>query len=205
MNLFESFLQRSKKVVPVITLPSLDSALPLMDVLAANGFTVVEITLRTDCAVDAIDLLTRERPQLIVGAGTVKNTQQLHAVLNAGAHFIVSPGFDRDLVQQAKKSNVPIIPGIMTPSELMQAENAGVEIVKLFPATLAGGVEFLTAMQAVFPNMKFFPTGGITEATVQDFLHCKNVVCAGGSWLTPGKLVQQQDWSGIREIALRCP
>lgn len=205
MNLFESFLQRSKKVVPVITLPSLDSALPLMDVLAANGFTVVEITLRTDCAVDAIELLTRERPQLIVGAGTVKNTQQLHAVLNAGAHFIVSPGFDPELVQQARKSNVPIIPGVMTPSELMQAENAGAEIVKLFPATLAGGVEFITAMQAVFPKMKFFPTGGITEATVQDFLHCKNVVCAGGSWLTPTKLVQQQDWSGIREIALRCP
>ncbi len=205
MNLFESFLQRSKKVVPVITLPSLDSALPLMDVLAANGFTVVEITLRTDCAVDAIDLLTRERPQLIVGAGTVKNTQQLQSVLNAGAHFIVSPGFDRDLVQQAQKNSIPIIPGIMTPSELMQAENAGVEIVKLFPATLAGGVEFLLAMQAVFPKMKFFPTGGITESTVPEFLSCKNVVCAGGSWLTPTKLVQQQEWSAIREIALRCP
>lgn len=205
MNLFENFLQRSRKVVPVISLPSLDSALPLMDVLAAAGFTTVEITLRTDCALDAIDLLTRERPQLVVGAGTIKNAVQLEQALQAGAHFLVSPGLDLERVNQARQAGVPLIPGVMTPTELMQAENAGVKIVKLFPATLAGGVEFLHAMQAVFPQMKFFPTGGITEATVQDFLHCKNVVCAGGSWLTPTKLVQQQDWSGIREIALRCP
>lgn len=205
MSPFEQMLQQSKKVVPVISLPSLDVALPLMDTLAAGGVTVVEITLRTDCALDAIALLTRERPQLVVGAGTVKNAQQLQAVLTAGARFIVCPGLDLRLVDAAQKASVPILPGIMTPTELMQAENAGLDTVKLFPATLAGGVEFISAMQAVFPTMKFFPTGGIGETTLQDFLNCGNVVCVGGSWLTPAKLLQQQDWTRIREIAARCP
>ena len=205
MSPFQQFLQHSKKVVPVISLPSLDMALPLMDALAAGGITVVEITLRTDCALDAITLLTRERPQLVVGAGTVKNAQQLQAVLSAGARFIVCPGLDLRLVEAAQKASVPILPGIMTPTELMLAENAGLDTVKLFPATLAGGVEFISAMQAVFPAMKFFPTGGIGEATLQDFLNCGNVVCVGGSWLTPAKLLQQQDWTKIRELAARCP
>lgn len=205
MSPFQQFLQRSKKVVPVIALPSLEVALPLVDALAAGGVTVVEITLRTDCALDAIALLTRERPQLVVGAGTVKNAQQLQAVLSAGARFIVCPGLDLRLVEAAQKASVPILPGIMTPTELMQAENAGLDTVKLFPATLAGGVEFISAMQAVFPAMKFFPTGGIGETTLQDFLNCGNVVCVGGSWLTPAKLLQQQDWIKIREIAARCP
>lgn len=204
MSAFENLFQHSKKIVPVITLPAVELALPLMDALSVCGFNVIEITLRTDCAVDAIARIARERPALTIGAGTVKNANQLQAVLDAGARFIVCPGLDLDLVKQSQAANVTLIPGIMTPTELMLAENAGLDVVKLFPATLAGGVDFITAMLAVFPQMKFFPTGGIREDTVNDFLKCENVVCVGGSWLTPAKLLQQQDWNKIQEIASRC-
>ncbi|HVL00807.1 MAG TPA: bifunctional 4-hydroxy-2-oxoglutarate aldolase/2-dehydro-3-deoxy-phosphogluconate aldolase [Dongiaceae bacterium] len=205
MNPFEQHFQQGRKIVPVIALPTLDVTLPLMDILAENGFNVVEITLRTDCAVDAIALLIKERPQLVVGAGTVKNAEQLQAVLDVGARFVVCPGLDLSLAEKSRQAKVPLIPGIMTPTELMQAENAGIDLVKLFPATLAGGIDFLSAMQPVFPTTRFFPTGGITETTAMDFLRCVNVACIGGSWLTPAKLLQQRDWAGIRAIAERCP
>lgn len=204
MNSIAPYFTRHKKIVPVIALPALDMALPLADALAASGVGVLEITLRTPCALDAIRLLARERPDIHVGAGTVKNSTQLQQVIAAGAQFIVSPGFDPTMVNQAQQASVPLIPGVMTASELMLAENSGVPVVKLFPATLAGGTAFIDAMKPVFPDMQFFPTGGINENTASDYLARDNVLCLGGSWLTPAQALQQRDWSQIRDIASRC-
>lgn len=204
MQSIEHFFSDNKRIVPVIALPELDLAVPLADTLASCGFTVLEITLRTSCALDAIRLLRAERPRLHIGAGTVKNLEQLEATLAAGAQFIVSPGLDLAMVEKADRHDIPLVPGIMTATELMQAENAGLPVVKLFPAGLAGGTDFIDAMNPVFPHMTFFPTGGISEENVGEYLSRPNVVCAGGSWLTPAKLLQQRDWAKLHSIASRC-
>src|SRR5690606_11661726 len=146
MKSIKSFFTSNKKIVPVIALPELDMALPLADALSSCGFTVLEITLRTPCALDAIRLIARERPDVTVGAGTVKNMHQFQEAVDAGAGFIVSPGFAPAMVTQARQASLPLVPGIMTASELMQAENLGIPVVKLFPATLAGGTDFIDAM-----------------------------------------------------------
>lgn len=204
MQSIDIFFRDNKRIVPVIALPDLDAALPLADTLAACGFTVLEITLRTSYGIDAIRTLREQRPQLIVGAGTVKNVLQQRKALDVGAQFIVSPGLDMAMIELAHHRNIPLVPGIMTASELMTAENAGLPVVKLFPASLAGGTDFIDAMSPVFPQMKFFPTGGISEENVGDYLARSNVVCAGGSWLTPAKLLQQHDWVKLHSIASRC-
>lgn len=204
MDSIATYFDRHKRVVPVIALPALEMALPLADALAAGGVGVLEITLRTPCALDAIRLLSRERPDLPIGAGTVKSPAQLEHVIAAGARFAVSPGFDPAMVKLAKQTGVPLIPGVMTPSELMQAEKAGVSVVKLFPAALAGGTAFIDAMKAVFPDIRFFPTGGISEQTAGDYLARDNVLCIGGSWLTPAGVLLQRDWNQVRELASRC-
>ncbi len=201
---FQELAQSGKPIVPVIALPSLECALPLADTLSSCGFTVLEITLRTDCALDAIKLLVDERPELVIGAGTVKTATQLEQTLDAGAQFIVSPGTDADMILHAQERNVALVPGVMTPSEIMVAENLGLDTVKLFPAALAGGTDFISAMGSVFPNIKFFPTGGVSEDNVNTYLALDNVICAGGTWLTPKRLMEKGDWSRIHEIAQRC-
>lgn len=203
MESIAPFFVHTKKIVPVIALPALDMALPLADTLAACGFSVLEITLRTDCALDAIRQIARERPGIKVGAGTVKNVTQMQAAEDAGAQFIVSPGLDLAMVNKARSARLPLVPGIMTATELMQAENEGLPVVKLFPATLAGGTDFIDAMKPVFPGMLFFPTGGINEESAAEFLMRDNVLCIGGSWLTPTRLMQQRDWPKIHEVASR--
>lgn len=204
MKSIAAFFTTNKKIVPVIALPELDMALPLADALSSCGFTVLEITLRTPCALDAIRLITRERPDIHVGAGTVKNVRQFQEAADAGAGFMVSPGFDIDMVTAARQAGLPLVPGIMTASELMQAENQGIPVVKLFPAALAGGIDFIDAMKPVFPQMQFFPTGGINEESAADYLARENVICIGGSWITPSRLMQQRDWHRIHEVASRC-
>lgn len=201
---FQELAKNSKPIVPVIALPTLESALPLADTLSNCGFTMLEITLRTDCALDAIRLLRRERPDLIIGAGTVKNLQQLEQALEAGSQFIVSPGTDADMIKQAEAKDVALVPGVMTPSEIMAAVNLGLDTVKLFPAELAGGIDFINAMASVFQGVDFFPTGGVSEDNVSQYLALPNVICAGGTWLTPTNLVSKGDWNRIHEIAQRC-
>lgn len=201
---FQELAKKSKPIVPVIALPSLECALPLADTLSSCGFNILEITLRTDCALDAIKLLVESRPELVIGAGTVKNIKQLQQTLDAGAQFIVSPGTQAEMIAQANAHGTAIIPGVMTPSEIMVAENLGLDTVKLFPAALAGGTDFIRSMASVFPGMKFFPTGGVSEDDVNSYLALSNVVCAGGTWLTPTSLMEKGDWSRIHEIAQRC-
>ncbi len=198
------FFTDNKKIVPVISINDAKNALPLADTLAECGFTVLEITLRTPCAIDAIAEIHKHRPNITVGAGTVKNTLQLQTSIDAGAQFIVCPGIDAVIIEKSIAQAVPIVPGIMTPSELMLAENCGLDVVKLFPAGLAGGKDFIRSIHPVFPDLQFFPTGGITEDTVHEYLSLDAVVCAGGTWLTPASLVDAQDWAHIHAIAQRC-
>lgn len=198
------FIARHKRIVPVITLPRAELAIPLANTLKDGGFGVLEVTLRTDCAIDAIQRLRDQCPDLLIGAGTVKTTRQLELSIQAGAEFIVCPGLNAELVEQAIDSGVQIIPGVMTPSEILQAENLGLRTVKLFPASLAGGTEFIQSMRSVFPEMQFFPTGGITEDSVNEYLKLPNVLCAGGTWLTPLTLLEEERWGTIHEIAQRC-
>lgn len=201
---FQELACNSKPIVPVIALPSLESALPLADTLSQCGFTMLEITLRTDCALEAIKTLRKQRPELTIGAGTVKNREQLQQALDAGSQFIVSPGTDETMIIAAKNQGVALVPGVMTPSEIMHATNLGMDTVKLFPAALAGGTDFISAMAAVFQGIMFFPTGGVSEDNVNEYLALDNVICAGGTWLTPQSLVSKGDWSRIHEIAQRC-
>ena len=201
---FQELAKAGKPIVPVIALPSLDCALPLADTLSSCGFKVLEITLRTDCGLEAIKLLRDSRPELVVGAGTVKNSRQLTQVVAAGAQFVVSPGTDAVMIDQANNHGVALVPGVMTPSEIMTAENHGLDTVKLFPAALAGGTEFISSMNAIFPGLKFFPTGGVSEDNVNQYLALQNVICAGGTWLTPKSLMEKGHWDKIHEIAQRC-
>lgn len=201
---FKELLGNSKRIIPVIALPNSESALPLANLLSESNFKVLEITLRTPYGLKAIETLRQQHNDIVVGAGTVKNIQQLNDVIVAGAQFAVSPGIDREMVELAQKHQIHIIPGIMTPSEIMLAENLGLHTVKLFPATLAGGTEFIQSMASVFPGISFFPTGGITEDSVNDYLELDNVICAGGTWLTPKALLEKGDWARLHEIALRC-
>ena len=201
---FKHLIGNNKRIIPVISLPTLEAALPLADALASTGLKVLEITLRTEHGLAAIATLRQQRPELIVGAGTVKNTAQLQQCIDAGAQFAVSPGIDRDMVETSLAQQVTMIPGTMTPSEMMLAENLGLKTVKLFPASQAGGADFIRSMASIFPCLEFFPTGGITEDSVNDYLELDNVVCAGGTWLTPSTLVKNQAWAKIHEIAQRC-
>lgn len=201
---FQELASAGKSIVPVIALPSLDCAQPLADTLSSCGFHVLEITLRTDCALEAIKLLSDTRPNLVIGAGTVKNSGQLTQAIAAGAQFVVSPGTDAVMIEQANNQGVALVPGVMTPSEIMIAENHGLDTVKLFPAALAGGTDFISAMSAIFPTIKFFPTGGVSEDNVNQYLSLPNVVCAGGTWLTPKSLMEKGHWDKIHEIAQRC-
>lgn len=199
-----NIVENSKPIVPVITIPNMESVLPLADTLSQSGFKTLEITLRTEFGIPAIELLREQRPDLTVGAGTVKNITQLKSAIAAGSEFIVSPGFDSALVDTANTLGCLLIPGVMSPSEIMSAENHGLTLIKLFPASMAGGVPFIKSMASVFPAMTFFPTGGITEDNVSEYLQLSNVVCAGGTWLTPLSLLESQAWNKIHEIAQRC-
>ncbi len=201
---FFSQLEQSKRIIPVITLPSADAALPLADVLADSGFKILEITMRTSCALEAIKILRQQRPDLCVGAGTIKDKRQLAQAQAAGSQFIVSPGISEAMITEALANQMDIIPGVMTPSEILLALTLGLTTVKLFPANIAGGPAFIKGMGAVFPEMSFFPTGGITEDTINDYLDLNNVLCAGGTWLTPVPLIEAKNWSKIHEIAQRC-
>jgi len=188
-------------VIPVLTIARLEHAVPLARALAAGGLDVLEITLRTPCALEAIAAMRAAVPDAIVGVGTLTRPDDLGDAERAGAQFGVSPGFSPELVAAAREVRYPLLPGIMTPSELMAARLAGFTALKLFPAQQAGGVGMLKALGAPFPDAIFCPTGGITRATAPDYLALPNVSCVGGSWVAPADRVSAADWSGIEALA----
>ena len=181
-------------VVPVIVINKPEDAVPLARALVEGGVRVLEVTLRTAVALDAIARIGREVKEAIVGVGTITRAEDFAAAVAAGARFGVSPGLTPELAAAAQASSLPLLPGVMTPSDVIAAGAAGFTAMKLFPALQAGGVAMLKALAGPFPDTVFCPTGGITLETAPEFLALPNVACVGGSWLTPTAAVERGDW-----------
>jgi 2-dehydro-3-deoxyphosphogluconate aldolase/(4S)-4-hydroxy-2-oxoglutarate aldolase len=193
-------IMRSASVIPVIAIDDPEHAVPLAQALVAGGIRVLEVTLRTKHGLDAIRAMSQV-PGAIVGVGTLTQPEEFAASRDAGAVFGVSPGLTASLIEAARKSGLPLLPGVMTPSEVMAAREAGFRQLKLFPAVPAGGVGMLNAIGGPLPDVTFCPTGGISIETAPKFLACKNVACVGGSWLTPKEAIAAGDWAHITELA----
>lgn len=187
-------------VIPVIIIDRLEDAQPLAEALVAGGLPVLEVTLRSPAALDAIRVMAKV-PGAVVGAGTIIAPEQVAQVADAGAKFIVSPGTYPGLVDAVLDSGIPYLPGVATPAEMMYLLSRGVRYQKLFPATVVGGIDMLKAVSSPLSQIKFCPTGGISAATAPDFLALPNVMCVGGSWVTPSHLVKAGDWAGVTSLA----
>ncbi len=188
-------------VIPVMVIEDADLAVPLARALLAGGVRVLEITLRSDAAVEAIRRISGEVEGALVGAGTVLSEQDLAAVTAAGAVFAISPGLTPTLLEVAAAGPIPLIPGISTVSELMTGMEKGYRHFKFFPAAAAGGTAMLRAIAGPFPDLVFCPTGGVSAANYRDYLALANVACVGGSWLAPKQLVRDRDWPAITRLA----
>jgi len=187
-------------IVPVIALESEEDALPLANALLEGGINIMEITLRTDAGLKAIEIISKALPQMHVGAGTVLNSSDFKNAVAHGAAFVFSPGISEALMETSKELNVALIPGVATASEVMLAKNNGFEHCKLFPATLAGGIDILKAFSGPFPSMRFCPTGGVNLENINDFLSLDNVLCAGGSWIVPKKALKEKNFKQITKL-----
>ena len=194
-------LLRQAPVIPVLTVSAIAHAVPLARALVRGGLPVLEITLRTPCALDAIAAMRDAAPDAIVGVGTLTRPSDLADAERAGAQFGVSPGYSAEVAAAARDVGSPLLPGIMTPSELMAARLAGFTALKLFPAREAGGAGMVKALGAPFPDVTFCPTGGVTRATAPDYLELPNVACVGGSWVAPADRIAAGDWSAIEALA----
>ena len=188
-------------VIPVIAINQIEHAIPLAQALVAGGIRNLEITLRTDCALDAIRLIANEVEGAFVGAGTVCNAKQFEQAVSAGANFVVSPGSSAALFEVAAGS-VPLLPGAVTASEVMAAREAGFNILKFFPASTSGGAAAIKAFAGPFGDIKFVPTGGIHLENAIDYLSLNNVRAVGGSWLTPADAINDERWDVITELAV---
>jgi len=188
-------------VMPVMVINQLDNAVALAQALVSGGLKVLEITLRTPVALEAIRQIKAQVPDAIVGAGTVINTATLDQALAAGAEFIVSPGATDSLIAAGLASGVPLLPGVITPSEVMQLLDKGITAMKFFPAEAAGGVSMLKSIGAPLPQVTFCPTGGVNPNNAKDYLGLSNVACVGGSWMAPADLVDAGNWAEITRRA----
>jgi 2-dehydro-3-deoxyphosphogluconate aldolase / (4S)-4-hydroxy-2-oxoglutarate aldolase len=196
----DKFLRLSP-VMPVVTVSDPTTAADVARALVRGGIRVIEVTLRTPVALRAIELIAREVPEITVGAGTVLSVGDLQSSAEAGAAFAISPGATPALLDAGTHGPIPYLPAIATASELMAALAAGYQCFKFFPAGAAGGIAMLNSFAGPFPEARFCPTGGISQATVKSYLDLPNVLCAGGSWLTPGDAVRRKDWSMIESLA----
>ncbi|MFC7879311.1 bifunctional 4-hydroxy-2-oxoglutarate aldolase/2-dehydro-3-deoxy-phosphogluconate aldolase [Isoptericola sp. NPDC057391] len=185
------------RLVPVVVVDGADEGARLADALVAGGLPVAEITLRTAGGIDAIRAVARTQPDVVVGAGTVTTADQVDAVVDAGARYIVSPGLSAAVVRRAQEHGVPILPGVATPSEIMAALDLGIDVVKLFPASVVGGPAAIKAFSAPFPGLRFVPTGGVSAANLGDYLGLDPVLAVGGSWMVEKSLVTAGDWAEI--------
>jgi 2-dehydro-3-deoxyphosphogluconate aldolase/(4S)-4-hydroxy-2-oxoglutarate aldolase len=188
-------------VVPVVVLDDLEAAVPLAQALVAGGVPVVELTLRTPVALDAIRRIRDEVPEVLIGAGTVVGPGQAKAAADAGAQFLVSPGSSSRLLGEMADTGLPHLPGVATVSEAIEALDRGLTELKLFPAEACGGARLLQAMASPLPQARFCPTGGVTPANARDYLALPNVGCVGGSWITPPKALATADWETVRRLA----
>lgn len=187
-------------VVPVVVLEDAKDALPLAKALTGGGLPCAEVTFRTEAAEESIRIMSREYPDMLVGAGTVLTVEQVDRAVAAGAKFIVSPGFDPEIVDYCLEKDIPVFPGCITPSEVAQAVKRGLKVLKFFPAEQAGGVAMIKAMAAPYTMVKFMPTGGISAKNLKDYLSCDKIICCGGSWMVKGELVKNGEFDRIREL-----
>lgn len=188
-------------VIPVVTIEDPQHAVPLAKALVAGGVSIIELTLRTESALTSLKLIANEVPDILVGAGTVLTPNQADAAVAAGAQFLVSPGVTASLLDYMLTLGIPLLPGVATVGEAMAVLERGLDTMKFFPAGPAGGPDYLAAIAAPIPQVKFCPTGGISLATAPAYLALPNVSCVGGSWLTPRSAVDNQNWQEITQLA----
>ena len=194
-------VMRDAPVIPVIVLTGIAQAVPLARALVAGGIRILEVTLRTPVALACIEAIARAVPDAVVGAGTVRTAADARAAARAGARFAVSPGYTGAVGQACRDLGLPLLPGVATGSEIMTALDDGFAALKFFPALQAGGAAMLKAWSGPFGDVLFCPTGGVTSANAAEFLALPNVLCVGGSWLTPADAVAQGDWARISQLA----
>ena len=187
-------------IVPVVVLNDSKDAAPLADALCDGGLACAEVTFRTETAADSIRIMTEKHPEMLVGAGTVLTTKQVDEAVKAGARFIVSPGLNPTIVKYCIEKNIPITPGVATPSEMEQAIELGLNLVKFFPAEPSGGLAMINAVAAPYTMLKFMPTGGINPDNVKDYLNSDKIFACGGSWMVKGNLINDGNFDKIKEL-----
>lgn len=187
-------------IIPVVVLNDVKDAKPLGQALMDGGLPCAEVTFRTDAAEESIRVMAKEFPDMLVGAGTVLTIDQVDRAVNAGAKFIVSPGINPKVVEYCVKNNIPITPGTCNPTNVETAIEFGLDVVKFFPAEASGGLKFIKAIAAPYPQVKFMPTGGINEDNVRDYLKYDRIIACGGSWMVKGDLIKAGDFDKICEL-----
>lgn len=187
-------------VVPVVVLNDAKDALPLAKALIEGGLPCAEVTFRTEAAEESIRQMAAEYPEMLVGAGTVLTTEQVDRAVNAGAKFIVSPGFDPEIVDYCLSKEIPIFPGCVTPSEVAQAVKRGLKVVKFFPAEQYGGVATIKALAAPYTMVRFMPTGGVSAKNLKDYLSCDKIIACGGSWMVKGDMIKAGEFDKICDM-----
>ena len=186
MNAIEQI--KNIKLVPVVTINKLDDVNPILSALLEGNVLIAEICFRTDCAEAAIKIAVKDFPQMLIGAGTVINEEQAMSAIQAGAQFVVSPGFDEGVLDVCKKHDIPYLPGAVTPTEIMNLINNDIKIIKFFPAGVYGGLKAIKALSAAFPQVQFLPTGGVDNTNLKEYIQCPAVFAIGGSWLLKGDI-----------------
>ena len=187
-------------VVPVVVLENKEDAIPLAEALVQGGLPCAEVTFRTNVAAESIRLMSEKYPDMLVGAGTVLTIEQVDLAVKSGAKFIVSPGFDPEIVDYCLEKNIPVFPGCITPSEVAQAVKRGLKVVKFFPAEQAGGIAMIKAMAAPYHNIRFMPTGGVNTSNLKDYLSWDKILCCGGSWMVKGDMIRNGEFEKIQVL-----
>lgn len=199
----QEFLQKVKnaKVIPVLKFENTEDAMNTINALSAGGIQIAEITYRTEKTSECIKMISQKFPDMLVGAGTITNVKKAKdAVLN-GAKFIVMPGYDKKTVSWCIRKKIPVVPGVATPSEIMKAVNKGINVLKLFPAEVSGGIKLLRALKGPFYDVNFIPTGGITSENAKEYLALSNVIAVGGTWIAGEDAVKNKQWQLITQEA----
>jgi len=196
-----SKLMDGARVVPVVVIDDIETAVPLAECLLSAGLRFIEVTLRSDAGLEAIERIAEDVPDMVVGAGSLRQAEQVEAVSRAGAKFGVAPGATGRLLKVAQQVRLPFVPGAATPSEMLWLLQRGYSLQKFFPAELIGGIPFLKAVGAPIPEVRFMPTGGINVANAGEYLALKNVASVGGSWITPSELLAARNFDAISKLA----